>query len=107
MALSLAGCASDEPTTSDPDAVVPGDQSALPSANVNGSAPTWSVGQWWDHKWFFGSTASEAFTVKTLVAEDFVPAAVGDWRVVTTGAGAFAAGGGIQAYAITQRAGTV
>ncbi|HJQ93230.1 MAG TPA: hypothetical protein VJ874_02970, partial [Candidatus Thermoplasmatota archaeon] len=30
----------------------------------------WSVGQWWDHKWFFGSTATEPFTVKTIVAED-------------------------------------
>lgn len=67
---SLAGCASDPPAAdAEGDAPTPTGADGLP-ATVDGSAPQWEVGQWWDHKWFFGSTASEPFTVKTIVAED-------------------------------------
>jgi hypothetical protein len=70
-AVAFAGCASEEPSAGTGDTPAPagetGDQAA---SGPDGSAPEWAVGQWWDHKWFFGSTASDPFTVKTIVAED-------------------------------------
>jgi hypothetical protein len=69
LAVALAGCSSDE--TLGTDATVPtGPDGLAAPAAADGSAPVWKVGQWWDHKWFFGSTATEPFTVKTIVAED-------------------------------------
>lgn len=70
VALSLAGCASETPAAEDGLDGGPDDPGSGTPAAVTGEAPTWQVGQWWDHKWFFGSTASEPFTVKTIVAED-------------------------------------
>ncbi|HUR26351.1 MAG TPA: hypothetical protein VM327_10105 [Candidatus Thermoplasmatota archaeon] len=79
LALGLAGCSSDPPAADD-GTPTPADGSgsgpgpgAGDGAAVDGSAPQWTVGQWWDHKWFFGTTASEPFTVKTIVAEDLGP----------------------------------
>jgi hypothetical protein len=71
VGVAFAGCASNEDPGPAGDATTPGDGAADPlTGGPDGSAPTWSVGQWWDHKWFFGSTATEAFTVKAIVAED-------------------------------------
>lgn len=69
VAAVLSGCASQDPPASDPVAA-PGKDAPATVAAANGTAPAWKVGQWWDHKWFLGSTATEAFTVKTIVAED-------------------------------------
>ncbi len=70
LMAALAGCASsgDAPATG-PAAEPEGGGPAVVTA-ANGTAPAWKLGQWWDHKWFLGSTATEAFTVKTIVAED-------------------------------------
>lgn len=68
LAMLLSGCAGgDAPAGAPPAPTADG----LPGERLahNGSAPSWTVGQWWDHKWFFGTTASEPFTVKTVVAE--------------------------------------
>jgi hypothetical protein len=79
MVTLLAGCASkDPPAVEDAMLVDGGDGGTTPLA-VDGNAPTWQVGQWWDHKWFFGSTATDPFTVKTIVAEDKGPS----WVVAT------------------------
>ncbi|MHB1260495.1 MAG: hypothetical protein ACYC2H_02140 [Thermoplasmatota archaeon] len=70
MAALLAGCASpQDPPTAGPTTAPDGNGPAAVAA-ANGTAPVWTIGQWWDHKWFLGSTATEAFTVKTIVAED-------------------------------------
>lgn len=70
MATLLSGCASSgDPPAADPTGPAGGNAPAALAA-ANGTAPAWKVGQWWDHKWFLGSTANEAFTVKTIVAED-------------------------------------
>lgn len=81
--VALAGCASEQPPAAADDPAAPGIDGAgdggTTAAGPDGSAPTWTVGQWWDHKWFFGTTASDPFTVKTIVAEDQGPA----WLVAT------------------------
>lgn len=78
LGVVLSGCASKDATPADPMAADPSDLATTPAA-LDGSAPEWKVGQWWDHKWFLGSTASDAFTVKTIVAED----KGGAWAVTT------------------------
>ena len=70
VASLFAGC-SDAPSSPQADpALEPFDDPGGPASVLDGSAPEWTVGQWWDHKWFFGTTASDPFTVKTIVAED-------------------------------------
>lgn len=69
VAVALSGCSGGPPEVAGPLTAAPAGLEATPDL-VNGSAPQWKVGQWWDHKWFLGSTATEAFTVKTIVAQD-------------------------------------
>ena len=56
-----------------PDAGQLGDLAGAPTGQdaageaVAQAAPTWRVGQWWDHHWYFGPQDSTGFVVRSIV----------------------------------------
>src|SRR5688572_6633798 len=70
LAVALAGC-SGAPAARDllDDGAGLPEGSALDAAPT-ATAPTWSVGQYWDHRWYFGPQDTTGFVVKAIVVEN-------------------------------------
>lgn len=70
LAVALSGCSDKEP------APVEALQPVAPgvTADVDGilsaAAPVWSVGESWDHHWYFGPQDTTGFTVKSIVVSN-------------------------------------
>lgn len=68
LAATLAGC-SDPPAVDD----LVGDDDAGDvdlAAVTTAQAPVWSIGQYWDHRWYFGPQDTSGFVVKAIVVEN-------------------------------------
>jgi hypothetical protein len=70
MTFLLAGCAGRTAVEAPGLVDGPAGLDGMLAGSGNATAPTWSVGQWWDHHWYFGPADTVGFVVKAIVVEN-------------------------------------